>query len=75
MKIVKIKWLDSASDDGKWYDKEEYNSIKPVVCKSVGFVLKETDKYITIAHSVSPDQIAFTMAIPKFAIIKIKELK
>lgn len=75
MKIVVIDWVDSvrASD---WVLMEDVNE-KPVNCTSIGFLLKETDDYVTIAqnYGLEPEQICNLITIPKFSIRNIREIK
>ena len=75
MKIVVIDWVDSvrASD---WVLMEDVDE-KPVNCTSVGFLLKETDDYITIAqnYGLEPEQICNLITIPKCSIRNIREIK
>ena len=75
MKIVVIDWVDSvrASD---WVLMEDVNE-KSLDCVSIGFLIKETNKNITIAqnYGTNPEQVCNLMTIPKCSIRNIRELK
>lgn len=54
-KIIYIKWLDSWTRGG-WHDQEKYEekeSRRAHPCESVGFLLSENEKVISIAGSIS----------------------
>lgn len=77
MRIVKIKWVDSSSDGGRWTRLDDIdNDILDVV--SVGFIVKETDRQITLAlnNIITPEEEQYCqmISIPKVAITKIDEL-
>jgi hypothetical protein len=74
MKIVKVKWVDSKGVTPEWEFKDELKPLKPCRCVSVGFLIKETKTYITVAQSVGNDQVVGRMTIPKCSILKIKKL-
>ena len=75
MKIVVIDWVDSvrASD---WVLMEDVNE-KSLDCVSIGFLIKETNKHVTIAQNYgeNPEQVCNLMTIPKCSIRNIRELK
>lgn len=47
-----VDWIDSANYGG-WRDGEEEQ--EPVMCRSIGVVLKETETHITLAQTVGDD--------------------
>ena len=75
MKIVVIDWVDSirAFD---WTLIEDVDE-KSLDCVSVGFLLKETDKHVTIAqnYGLKPEQVCNLITIPKCSIRNIREIK
>ena len=75
MKIVVIDWVDSvrAFDWTLMEDVEE----KSLDCISVGFLLKETDRHITIAqkYCIKPEQVCNLITIPKCSIRNIRKIK
>ena len=50
MRLISVKWLDH-SGFGRWVEKEQLMSAKPVVIQSVGWLVQETEDYVTIAAS------------------------
>lgn len=79
--MVIIEWEDSHSPDcGVWIAEDEVN-MDNLTLTSVGFVLKKTDKSITIAAHIHDgdndvcDQVAGVMTIPKSAIVSISKLE
>ncbi len=69
MRIVKIEWIDSSSDTGRWTTPEEIdNDVLEVV--SIGFLVKEDDRQITLALNriAEPEQYCQMVSIPKVAI-------
>jgi hypothetical protein len=69
-KIAKITWLDSSQMRG-WVDKDALEPIIETV-DSIGFVVKETDDFISISNSISEYQVNSPLTIPKFAIKEIE---
>ena len=50
MKLVKVVWWDTnETSDSGWCTKEEAESASPCRVASYGVVVKETDKFLTIA--------------------------
>lgn len=75
MKIVVIDWVDSvrASD---WVLMEDVNE-KSLDCVSIGFLIKETNKHVTIAqnYGTNPEQVCNLMTIPKCSIVQLREIE
>lgn len=70
-----IEWQDATSNDG-WTSPDADVDVEHIV--SAGWLIKETDVYITIAGSIyrnSPSTIGSTMTIPKGMIVSRKEVK
>ena len=80
--IIDITWVDSHGGDNGWEVVESLDDVlcRPLECRSVGFVLKESDDCIVIAHNVSnghdgvEPQFTMGMTIPKCAIVKRVEI-
>lgn len=49
--IIIVEWLDAADHSETWVDKQDAEDFTDIDCKvmSVGFFVKETAKYLTIA--------------------------
>lgn len=71
-----VDWIDSINAGG-WRDGEEEH--EPVMCRSIGIVLKETETYITLAQTVGDDgNYANVVTIPKVSVtgelhVRLKE--
>jgi len=74
MKLIFIKWIDSKNGPEGWEFLEEIESLKPVTCYSVGFLLDDTKDYKTIAPTIGGGQVLGRITIPSCAIKKIKIL-
>jgi len=79
VKILKIDWIDSASEHG-WLSTQEVEDLEGLgKCQTVGYFVKETKNSISIAQNRSTDHIhcpfGEIITIPKVAIIKKRELK
>ena len=74
--LVKVRWQDIQSHDGPWVDMEEVPEYTPVTVETVGWIITDHDKYITLVSTLSDDQ-TFTgsvCSIPKGCIEFIREL-
>ena len=74
-KLVFIDWIDSNLAIGGWEHLNNLEPLKPVLIKSVGFLLGETDAYKTIALSISQTMVFGRTTIPTCAIQRIKEVR
>ena len=72
MKLVKIEWVDSAHAANPWIGKDR--TVTPAECKTVGWVIHDTKKFVTLAMSVAPEQFGHAMTIPRGCITKITKL-
>lgn len=74
-RIVVIDWVDSirAFD---WTLMEDLDE-KLLDCISVGFLLNETEEYVTIAqnYGLKPKQVCNLITIPKCSIKNIRKIK
>lgn len=73
--IVSIQWLDSKGVTSSWEHIDELEPLEPVICTSVGFIIDETDSYVTLVQSVSEEQILARLTIPKCAITLMQALR
>jgi len=78
MRLVKILWKDAVSasgSSGRWSGLDEVKSLEPVDVKTVGWVVKETDTYITvISHHAGETETGGDICIPKAWIQKLVDL-
>lgn len=76
LKLYYIEWLDPSSEHNGWFElvQNELEKLKPCVCQSVGWVIKETEEYIVIVSSLIPDdkQASNDVCIVKSLITKQK---
>ena len=75
-KVVLVEWVDS-SGTGGWQPLTQVVKMEPDRCISVGFVVNETDKYVTLIQSFTnrkdstTDEADHALTIPKRAITRI----
>lgn len=81
MKLIYIEWCDATSRHDAWVDiKEaiEWGDNSSWVIKSVGWLLKETNKYILLSARIGKDDavglVGGLFKIPKTWILKRKTL-
>ena len=83
MKLVKVVWYDTnETSDSGWVSMAEAKKDKPCKVASVGWLVNETDKFITIAADIDgndieedkDDLLGRTQCFPKGCIIEIKTL-
>ena len=78
-KLYYIEWEDPISVHNGWFElnQEELNKLMPARCKSVGWIIKRSDKYITIcANMIDKDnEGSGDTTIPKSLILFKKEIK
>ena len=73
MKIVKVTWIDACSRSG-WDSLTSPDSLPPLTTVSVGFLVKQTPKYITLAQSLNKYQAGEKITIPREIIKKFEDL-
>lgn len=47
-----VEWEDSAQPSSAWSWVDEISDPKPVLCQTVGFLVKETDRCLLLALSI-----------------------
>ena len=73
-KLVIITWTDNTSMT-QWASPADVNAFTPHKClKSVGWVVNETDEFITIAANVGKNNYSHLTLILKINILNIQEL-
>ena len=75
MNKVYIEWYDAHSRN-EWYFKEDaLTDLKPpMLCKTIGWLFKETKKCVVICHTKSPLMVTGLMHIPKISIKILEKL-
>ena len=76
MRMVIVEWEDSAFAQG-WMSRDSVKTHSVSIIVSVGLLVAENDKQITImqSDSVNTEQYGDGMTIPKSAITRIRRLK
>lgn len=77
-KLTEVIWDDAASNSEAWVHKDDMEAPEQVI--TVGYVIKEDDRAVYIASSVSNDKahedtVGNTMTIPKGMIVTRREIK
>lgn len=71
--LVRVEWVDSAHIRQPWAAKDE--TLSPVRCVSVGYVVERTKRKIVLAGDYTNDQHGRLIAIPATAIRRVKRLR
>lgn len=68
-KVVKVRWINSMSDNGRWTLAEDID-MKPTECITFGFLVEENENFIIVAQTfgMEPEQYCQMMCIPRKAI-------
>lgn len=78
MRIVQVTWLDAQDHADKWADVADVEAWGGEDCAilSVGFVVKETDRYLTIAgdFDASDSDLGRVTKIPRKMILHVEDL-
>jgi len=75
MKLVRIEWVDNKATANEWEYREDIDSLEPVDCIPVGFLVEDTPAYKTLAHSISKTQVCGRITIPTACIKRCRRLK
>ena len=72
-KIVEVIWNDACSYESRHPFDYEF---RPSLCKTVGFLISETDKIIVVGRGIEPEMelVEGALVIPRGWIEEIKEL-
>jgi len=73
MNLEQIIWEDAFSED-EWTDKIDD---QPMVCETIGFVIKENEKVVAVSHTKQLDDEVYccTIIIPKSCIVSRAPIK
>ncbi len=74
MQKVEIEWIDSKSGPNEWEYREDLEPLRPIQCKTMGFLLEDTPEYKTIAQTISDSQIHGRITIPTACILNVNNL-
>ncbi len=75
-KLIYIEWQDARGASPEWREIDIAREDGMCICKSIGWVIRENDKFIQLAphFGQDPEQVCGDMTIPKSAIIKKLEV-
>jgi hypothetical protein len=78
MKPVIVTWMDAQDHPHKWADAADVDEWADKSCEitSIGFLIKKTDKYLTLAGDFDPTDADYgrVTKIPAGWVISVKEL-
>jgi hypothetical protein len=63
-----IRWIDSCHHGIGWLDRDSIDT-SGAICVSLGYILHEDERFVTIAAHIAGEQVAGVMTIPKCAIV------
>ena len=75
--VLVVDWIDSIISS-PWQDRKEFleEGKEAGVCRTVGFLLKDEDGWLTLAQSwTKDDSVAGKMIIPQVAITRVQRLE
>ncbi|MGZ5442067.1 MAG: hypothetical protein ACXW5U_11505 [Thermoanaerobaculia bacterium] len=80
MRLVMVEWLDSYGCTPDWHTLADVNAT-PMVCKSVGWLIRDDEKIKVIAPHISDEgnasemqQCCGDMTIPSAAVLSMRDL-
>jgi hypothetical protein len=72
LKLVLVKWVDAAADDGGWVPNAEAE-LAPVATWTVGWVVREDDEHIVVCNTINGlDHVSGRIVIPTHMVKDIK---
>lgn len=69
-KTVRVEWIDSKSGPDEWERWDDLEPLAPVICKTVGYLVEDTDDYKILASTISGKFVLGRLAIPSGCILK-----
>ena len=75
LKLVEIEWLDSKGVTNRWEILDDLEPLEPSRCRSVGFLLDESDDYKTLVQTLGCEQVLGRITIPTQSIVKQRRLR
>lgn len=73
--LIEIKWNDSNASDSIWESFDDLESLMPVQCNSVGYLIEDNKDYKTLAQSMSHNQVLGRITIPFGSIETIVDVR
>ena len=76
MKLAYVEWVDAVSiGTGGWVKLRDVEKLTPDLVRSVGWVVEETQEYLTMISHNGDNEVAGEFCIPKTCIRKRRILK
>ena len=72
---VEVIWTDSTSGKIEWEYLSDLDKLPTSKCRTIGYVLEDNKKYITLGFSMGGKQVCGRMTIPRHAIITVRKLR
>jgi len=72
--LVEIRWTDALNLPDSWSTRKAARKSRPMPTVTVGYVLKETRRYITVAALVNENHVANGITIPFSCIRQVRRL-
>jgi len=72
---VLIDWIDSVGLSPGWEHTDSLEPLRPMRCRTAGFLLQRTKKYTTVTTTLGEGQVLGRLTIPNTAIRRIRKLK
>jgi len=74
-RLIRVDWIDACSE-GDWRSPERFESIESIPIRTVGYVVRSTEKEMVLAQSLSDSgRVSNTLAIPRGCICKVRRLR
>ena len=73
-RILLVVWHDAVSDTVGWKKLEHLKRQQPATVRSVGYEIKRTKRYLTLAASLVDDECDGDVTIPLGMILREQEL-
>lgn len=71
-KVVLIEWIDAVTEQG-W--QKATDLIEAPTCLTMGFLVKETKLSISVAATISDDEVNAIQTIPRSMVVRKKYVK
>lgn len=73
--LIEIKWVDSNTSVSEWEYLSDLESLEPVQCSSVGYLIEDNKNYKTLVQSISHNQVLGRITIPFSSIVSIIDVR
>ena len=73
-KVAVIEWIDSKGGSFEWEYLDDIESLEPIYCQSLGFLIEYNENYKTLAPTMGGDQIWGRITIPSCSVVKFQIL-